>query len=417
MNRTRIIRYIALGIIFVVLIALGIWYATLSGRTASIERLGEARGFGEAIPSFGESIGSTFENIATGISAGQSSPQAGDEGGEPPTLWQASAVPVAGIGFVGSSSPTMRFVEKATGYVFEVDPRSGSVRRLSNTLIPKVQEALIAQSGAILLRYLDDSGRTSTFSGMLATSTDTGPLAGRELPKLISSIAFSPNGSEVFYIVPDGTGAFSGVRARADGTQQKKMISTALSGWKVTWGADGIVLSQRAASGIPGHAYAIAETSGATEPLAGGVPGLLTLPGPRPGEVLYSAASGNTIDTYARAGKNAATLSLPIRTLAEKCAWNPAVVLEILCAAPQTIPPHYLDNWYRGATHTLDVWWRIDAARGTAEQLQSATSEVFGSDPLSGASDVMGPIIDARGEYLAFLDAKDESLWLLRLRP
>lgn len=231
MKSSSLIRSIALGAVVLILVALATWYFVLSSRTSDIENLGEARGFGESIPTFGESFGSTFENISSGVDTSESGTRA--EEGETPALWRVSSVPVAGLGFVGSSTPRLWFVEKATGYAFEVHPGTGAVRRLSNTLVPKVHESHITQNGTLFLRYLDDEGRVSTFSGAPATTTDIGPLSGRELPKGILAIAPSPDGSSVFYITSDGAGAFSGVRARTNGSEPQKVLSTAISGWRV----------------------------------------------------------------------------------------------------------------------------------------------------------------------------------------
>lgn len=407
---SRTLRYAALGIVILILAVLGAWYFILSQESASIEQLGEARGFGESIPSFSEGAGSTFENIASGVEL--ATPRAAEES-EVPRLWHVSAVPVAGAGFITGANPSLRFVERATGYVFDVNPRTGSIRRLSNTLIPQVQEASVAANGVIALRYLDESGRLSAFSGTPATTTEIGPLSGRELPKNIRALALSPDGKSMFYVLPDGAGAYTGVRALASGENPKKVLTSALSGWHVAWSEGEVRLVQKAADGIVGYAYAL---SGKNVPESvGSAQGLSVAFDERSNALVYSSAGGGALGLYAKTGGDSGALKLPLATVAEKCVWDPSVRNSVLCAAPSTIPSgKYLDNWYRGTAHTADSWWRVNAETGVAEVLIQPNEPGASS---AGQQDVVRPVMDAQGAYLAFMDAKDDSLWLLRIQP
>src|SRR3989338_6779767 len=87
-----------------------------------------------------------------------------------PRLRLLSSSPVAGaISVIKGSAQTVRFVDRASGNVFEVS-LSDSVAvptRLTNATIPKVYEALWQKGGErTLLRYLKDDEETiDTFSG------------------------------------------------------------------------------------------------------------------------------------------------------------------------------------------------------------------------------------------------------------
>ena len=68
-----------------------------------------------------------------------------------------------------------------------------------------------------------------------------------------------------------------------------------------------------------------------------------------------------------------------------------------------------MEEWYRGALHTSDAWWKIDVSAGTAQTLYT---------PDSGTSfDAEHPVIDESGGYIAFTNAADKSLWMLRIAP
>ncbi|MFZ2720162.1 MAG: hypothetical protein WAZ27_04830, partial [Minisyncoccia bacterium] len=78
------------------------------------------------------------------------------------------------------------------------------------------------------------------------------------------------------------------------------------------------------------------------------------------------------------------------------------------CAVPQVAPgAGYLTNWHRGKIHTTDSWYRIEAV--------ATTSEKFFEMSIDSAIDVENPFMDGKGEYLVFMNARDKSLWILRI--
>ena len=90
----------------------------------------------------------------------------------------------------------------------------------------------------------------------------------------------------------------------------------------------------------------------------------------------------------------------------DKCVWAPGISLIAYCAVPaDTKNPHFIGDWYQGTLHTSDTWWKIDTAAGTATILYT----------MQRSLDVQHPIIDALGNYIAFQNGSDQSLWLLRL--
>jgi len=70
-------------------------------------------------------------------------------------------------------------------------------------------------------------------------------------------------------------------------------------------------------------------------------------------------------------------------------------------------PADFLDLWHRGEVHTADAWWRVDMSAGSTELLYSPGDIML---------DVESPVIDDEGEYIAFMNAADKSLWLLRIK-
>lgn len=418
MKTSTVLRYTLIALIIVILSALAGWYFLLKEKGASIAEGDIGRGVGLPQP-FGEAIGSTYENIVSSFST-----LVGGivrNGGErPPQLAQIGKGPTAGYGFVGgstslttSSGPLrLRFVERGAGYIFDVSPETGALTRVTNTLIPRTYEALVA-GDRIIMRGIDENGSVITIAGDITMSTSTkdapATLKQKRLVDNIRSIAIRPDGTEMFYSI-DSLDGGAGIRASWDEKKQKKIFDSAVLGWQVDFASDGrIIVVENASDNVSGHAYLVRDNS--LQPITGGVQGLTFLPHPKSSAYLYGASG---LSLFARTATTSTETLLPIRTLADKCAWSPASpeamqgkTLIAYCAVPQLLPPtNFLDAWYRGEMHTSDAWWRVDVSANSAEPLYSSANATF---------DVENPVIDESGAYIAFTNAIDKSLWLLRI--
>jgi len=327
-------------------------------------------------------------------------------GNPAPRLWQVTKEPVAGFAFAASSTEVF-FVERASGNVYKADPKTSTLARMTNTLMPQTYEALVAPDGSALLRSLAD-GSITTFSGSIARSTSSpAELVGTYLPRDIESVAIAPY-KKILYLVrgPDG----SSVAATADwqGGNRKAVFASALSGWRLHFLADGrMFVSQKASDGIPGHAFEI--TGGMPQEIARGE-GLTVLPRATSTALLYSTSGSGGVSLFAKPSATASPIRLSVETVTEKCVWAPGDALIAYCGVPQTEPDDdFLRGWYRGALHLKDAWWTIDALKGVAQRLYTPESEY--------ALDVRDPGVSEDGTYLAFVNALDQTLWMLRINP
>ncbi len=408
---TTILRYALIALVVLIVAGLLWWYFFLNAKEGSIRSADAGRGAGSRAPSFGSAIGSTYENILSSLATLTGNTEKNGTT-TPPRLSQVNKTPTAGMGFIGiSTSTTLRFVERSTGYVLEVRPESGTVTRLTNTLIPRVYEAEVSRDGRVLSRLLDETGKVATILGIIpaASPTSSAPsaLIQKRLPDDIRSIAFGPDGKEIFYIVTNATGEALGIRAGSGGENPKEVFSTPILGWQVDWLKDGrIVLVQNASDGTLGYAYEL-EKSGALSPLISATLGLTIAPHPSSPALVFGASSGSSLTLSAQLDKKASTSPLPIRTIADKCVWSPKEQFVVFCAVPQRpTPADFLGLWHRGEVHTADAWWRVDMSAGSTELLYSPGDIIL---------DVENPVIDDNGEYIAFMNAADKSLWLLRI--
>ncbi len=384
------------------------WYLFLRGQQANVASLDAARGFDIAVPSFTGSRSSTAENIASGADAeALLTTQAAEK---PPRLWRVSTSPIAGAGFIATTT-ILRYVERSTGHIYDVDPGSGVVTRRTNTLVPKVYDASIA-GGSITMRSLDEIGAPMTLVGGLGTTSEDGfvRFESDNLGSNVFAVAPSRILSEMLLVVAR-TGGAELVRTKS-GEAPQRLLSLFLTSLEPLWLSDGrVFLSERPASGVVGSAYEV--VGGALVPWMRNVPGLSILPRASSGALLYSSDDGAQLRLFARAALEASTFELPLQTTARKCVWAPSIgtttPASAYCASPQSAPPaRFTDSWLRGSTHTADAWFTID--------LSAAKAEKFFTPEPSVALDVEQPQIDTRGEYIAFINARDKSLWVLRVK-
>lgn len=446
-------RYAIIATAVLLLAGLAGWYFFLNKQGQAITATDAGRGLNSAPPTFGGDTGSTYSNVISGSDTASS----GSGGTTLPQLWHVTKTPVAGMGFVGpaknsaSSSTTtasslLYFAERGTGYILKADTETGALERLTNKLFPRVYEAVFDSGGAVVLRSVNDEGSITSFAGeapgQSVSSTSSSPksasagtataLSGKYLAPDIRAIVPNPGTHELFLLVPRINGGSDVILSSWDGAKRKTIFSSPLSGWKLFPLSDGrIFLSLLPADDTAGYAFEIQK--GALIPRLQDVPGLTFLPRPSSEAALLGQSSGGDVSLFYSPKKGAGTVYLPIRTVADKCVWAPPTLpppgkkpqaagsgspvvarpvdgpLVAYCAVPDSFSSqNFLADWYRGATHTSDAWWRIDVGTGQATPVLQPgdTGESF---------DVENPTIDGAGEKIAFMDAQDKSLWLLRI--
>ncbi len=282
---------------------------------------------------------------------------------------------------------------------------------MTNTLLPKVYEADFTKNGTAILRTVAENGSIATFSGVsvATSSSSTGDaavraLSGSYLPADIVSIA--TYGDTLYYVVRDPAGGAVVVSASARGTEQKKIRSMPLSQWHIDAANDGtLVLAQKPADNLAGYAYTLSKDGAITRIALGA--GLAVNLKSAGGPLLYST-SGGGLALFAKANADAEPVRLALSTVADKCVWTRGSEPVAYCAVPLVNPGSgYMDRRAKGAVHTADQIWRIDAASGTADP--------FFSFPQGTGVDVARPAIDERSGTLVFMNTVDGSLWSLRL--
>jgi hypothetical protein len=337
-----------------------------------------------------------------------------------PRLWHITKTPIAGFAF-STSSPSVYYSERATGYIFTADAISGDVLRRTNTLLPKIYEAYLAHDGGALYRSVSDkTGAVETFSGVIGSSTSAnlGTLLGVNLRNNILAMDANPDSKTIFFIIND-SGNFVGITApwiEGKSGKETQVFSSSIASWKPFALSDGrLIVAEKPQDSASGYAYQV-EKNGSLTPLVRAAPGLTILPLANSSVFLFGTSNNGVISLFSQTATT--TLLLPIKTVADKCVWapftsatkkKPASDLVAYCAVPSSIGIRdFLENWYMGTYHTSDSWWRVDLTTGDVKQILEAAT---GGSLL----DVMDPSIDPTGNFLGFKNNADGSLWVLRI--
>ena len=411
------------GFVVLVLGALAGWYFYLHGQSQAVAVESAGRDLGANTPSFGTPTGSTQADQAIAMQSFDSSASGETTSGSSSSpIWKIDPVPVAGMGFVTSgSSENIYYIERANGYVFSAQPASRSVARLTDTLMPKVYTAQFAHDGSFLEQSIDASGAVATFLGSIASSSaaTTSALTNSNTPSTLSSvvgnyidsdiraIALNPTTRSIFYTVGKPGGGVAGMLMQWGTGKKKQMFSSALGSWIPLIAPDGsIILELAPADGVPGFAYAL-QPDGSLSALVRNIPGLTILPSRMTAPFFYGSSGGTGLAFFGVA--TSSTRSFPIATAADKCVWVPGSAEMAYCAVPNgSISGDYLDDRAKGFVHTSDDWWRIDLSTGQAQRIYSPSADNI-------SFDVAHPIMSPSGTYITFINAVDQSLWVLRV--
>lgn len=398
--------FISVIVVLLVAIAVAAWYVFRTDEPKIITPGGD----GTSSDLFPFGPGKTGEASKPGIDEDPTTPTIDISGVVPayPVLRQISFVPTAGaIASSTASSTVIRYIERASGHIYETERDSFSTTKISSVTIPKVHEALwTPDARRLLVRYLRE-GEVSirTFYAKIATTTrPEQALEGLFLPDGIRDVTIQ--GSKIFYLAWKDT-AQQGITANIDGSDKTIIFSSSFGEWAAAWGSPSyITLYSKPSGGTEGAAYLLNASKGDYIKEIGGTLGLEALSNFDGSLLLYSGSDGQTPITGIVDTKKDQATELGISTLVAKCVWSKKQKSMIYCAVPGTAPAgYYPDQWYKGTISFNDSLWKIDAATGE-------TTEVFNPLLIAGKTmDIYKLGLDHSENTLIFTDKKDMTVW------
>lgn len=405
MNRKSIWTIVVVLFILVILGIVG-GYFYLAHTKTTIEEVRKENGTAGGVAPFGDLPPIT--DIASTTDSNPSNPLVG----EVPRLREISVTPVAGADIFDRKEGTttrayIRFIDKGTGNIYETSTSSLDTIRVTNTTIPKVQEALVSASGnSIILRYSDNVDNIQTFLG--SVSGTSSELVGSFAPLNALPLTLSSLKTRFFYMIPGVNGSTWYVSDFSN--KPKQVFSSPLREWLVSWpNESSIVVTTKPSSIAGGVAYQFNLAGSSLIKLLGPKNGLVTLASPKIDSILFSETINDTLLTGIHDVKTGSERQIEAATIPDKCIWAP-IKQVVYCGTPKVVPSgEYPDVWYQGLI-TFD------------DRITSIDSSLTGMTTLIDPEAVSGQSIDATDlhlssdeNYLIFTNKKDLSLWGLRL--
>lgn len=352
-----------------------------------------------------------------------------------PLLRKLSNVPVAAFTAGNTSKGTdgalvsyARFMERATGHVFEIPlALMTPAVKISNTTIPRIQEAVWAPDGKyVAIRYFNEKmEHVSTYLAKLVftntsienelhleeTVSASTTLQGVFLDNDIPALAFSPDGSSLFYLIRTTAGARGYIRS-IDKKTNKLVFSSPLSELLPTWDSqNNILLSTKPSASVPGYVFSLNLKTGAVGTIFTELPSVMARSNSTYDQALFFSAKDSVPLLNLLNLKTQEVSGIQLSTLPEKCTWSKRERGIAYCAVPAIIPQGaYPDTWYRGEVTYSDIIWRINTETNTQDIVVVPTTEV------SEAIDAVNLALSPEEDFLLFIDKEDGILWSTKLR-
>lgn len=309
----------------------------------------------------------------------------------------------------------IRFIERSNGHIHDIYSDKADVTDVTNTTIPRIQEAYFANNGNnIILRYIGTNERTiETYNASIGTTKNQYGLydiSGYFLEKDISEITVSPSGDKIFYLYPFGD-ATIGIYDSIAGASKKQILSSTFSEWLPQFASETeIVMTTKASGYATGYSY-ILNTSepNVLKKILGDMTALTTQPIDNGNYVLFSKTRGTTPSMFIYNSESREEESLGISGIPSKCTWS-EVKQSAFCAIPKSIPSGvYPDDWYQGKMFFTDSIWKVIPGSNTLYLVSDLTKE-------SGVEiDAINIGVSPDGNYIHFINKRDGLLWGLQI--
>lgn len=309
----------------------------------------------------------------------------------------------------------LRYVDRSSGNIFQTFADKIQERKFSNTVIPKVYEALFGNNGeTVIMRYLKKDRRTiETFVGNLPKELLGGDAAGNSeikglfLPENTKDISLSSDKGSIFYLFNSGDNII-GTTLNLSTNKKVQVFDSPFTEWLSWWPNSKIItLTTKPSSSVPGYMYTLDLNNKTLNMSLGNINGLTTLVSPDGKLALYN---NNNLSLNLFHIDTKTTEPLGVFTLPEKCVWGRTSDV-VYCGVPGTVATgEYPDAWYQGEVSFSDQIWKIDIKTGNTTMIADPVT-------ISGGEDIDGIklMLDYAENYLFFVNKKDSYLWELEL--
>lgn len=299
-------------------------------------------------------------------------------------------------------APAVRYVERATGHIYEMYLDTKSSGEISNSTIPGVHEVLFDNTAnSTIYRYISDDNKSITsFMATLGGSSGF-------LPTDVLDVSLSPDKTKFFSLIKSKTGVIGNIKSFSN-TKTNQVFTSNFSEWTPQWVTDqNIYLTTKPSYLVNGSIFSLSVVNGTLTKIFGDIPGLTTLASGDGNSILF----GSSLDVGPKLNifniKNHTSTDLKLYGIPEKCIWSKDNI-NVYCALPNTITgTDYPDTWYQGEVSFTDYFVKINTVTGDTSTLANSANET----PI----DATNLFMNKNEDKLFFTNKKDSTLWSLDL--
>ncbi len=385
MNRTI---YITVGIIIIILVFLVWLFLFFNGAPKTTNDVFSDLGIVEGMERPAEIIGAEDPRTTLNLSDG--------------ALQQITTNPVAGYGTASTSGGwnVLRFVERGTGYIFEINLTSGMQTQVSPTTIPHTTESYFSTDLNSVVIVTEHSQRTVLLLELPDNPNDQ--VAQTTLPSQAENIQFIST-STVTYTINSPLKTVGWSYDTNTKEQIEQFVLPIPDATTITIQSETVYAYPKPTSLLEGALYELVD--GEVEPVSKLAYGL----------VPFVSDNLITINQLSEQRPNK-TYSVPNNTpqpiimLPEKCAASP-VTGRAWCAAPAEVTDtEYVEDWYKGVINSNDILWEVENATTSTAYVLSVPETDAGR-----TIDAINLTTDPTYKHLLFINKVDSTLWLFKL--
>jgi hypothetical protein len=383
---------IIFGIILILIFGAVIAYVLLYGAPKNVD---------EIFANLTEAPDEVFVGDETDTTIDVEDPTDTEEGNfdERTRLYPLTTRPVAGATFIDGG---VRYVERGTGHIYEIDLLGGEERIVSGTTLTRTIRATFSPSGDHVALVTESESGLETVLGTLTGSGSDRSLALTALPPGAEEAGFSPSGEVLQFFVPSVNGG-TGYAYTIATDKTVELFSIPLSDVRILWGTPIHVFTTPSAHAM-GYVYHIGKDG--LEYVTEGGKGLMA----------FRHASGTIVSVTTESGmetRDVKSGTVPFLDLfTEKCTTIGSMPHLLYCASPLNMNPGvtYPDEWYKGIADFTDALVRVNSASSSATMLSYLEEE--SGRPI----DVSMIGTNVQGDMIYMVNKYDGALWILDLR-
>ncbi len=317
-------------------------------------------------------------------------------------LRQLTTRPVAGALFMDS---TIRFVERGTGHIYDIDTQGGNEVLVSGTTQPRTIRAVFSPSGNHVALMSEVGGVIETILGTLGSDADSG-LMLTTLPGRSTEPGFSMDGDDFYFFVPEEDGG-RGYAYTMSSDKTRELFLIPLTQVRITWGDPSYILTTPSGKAM-GQLYSITE-GGQLEYVTNGGRGLMAAHHASGTLVSSLSKEGKIVTRDSDTGKEVPLISL----INEKCVMQGPKSAILVCGSPMSLPEGYTypDDWYKGVVSFSDILLRVYKDDRSVGTLILSNLEEESGQPI----DILTIGTNDDGTLTYFVNKYDNSLWLFDL--